>query len=58
LHDNLRAVKLDPKLVAAPPLELWPQVQARVPVPADVERVLLAPLRTSLRSKSDGASRE
>ncbi len=46
LHDDFRDVRLDASLIAAPPLDLWPQVRARVPVPADVDRVLLAPLRT------------
>jgi hypothetical protein len=38
-------VRLDEGLVVAPPIELWPQVMARVPVPEDVERELLRPLR-------------
>jgi hypothetical protein len=45
LHDDFRAVRLKRELVAAPPIELWPVIVARVPVPADVETVLLAPLR-------------
>jgi hypothetical protein len=45
LHDDLEAVHLPEDLIAAPPLELWPQVVARVPVPDDVEEVLLFPLR-------------
>jgi predicted nucleotidyltransferase len=47
LHDDFRAVRLEAKLIAAPPINLWPKVHARVPVPADVERLLLAPLRES-----------
>lgn len=45
LHDDLEAVHLPQDLIAAPPIELWPQVVARVPVPADVEQILLLPLR-------------
>jgi hypothetical protein len=45
LHDDLEVVRLDEGLVVAPPIELWPQVMARVPVPEDVERELLRPLR-------------
>ena len=33
------------ELVEKPPIELWPEVVARVPVPEDVETGLLAPLR-------------
>ncbi len=45
LHDDLRSVKLERSLVAAPPIELWPALQTRVAVPADVETLLLSPLR-------------
>lgn len=45
LHDDLQVVKLDAALVVAPPVELWPEVKARVPVPDDLERGLLEPLR-------------
>jgi len=45
LHDDLDAIRLPPSLVAAPPIELWPQVVTRVPAPADVESGLLSPLR-------------
>jgi hypothetical protein len=45
LHDDLGSVRLKKELVAAPPVELWPQVTARVPVPEDVEQGLLGPLR-------------
>jgi hypothetical protein len=47
LHDDLATVKLDQHLIAAPPLELWPQVVARVPVPQDVEQALVAPLKAA-----------
>ncbi|UCC61622.1 MAG: hypothetical protein JSV36_12535 [Anaerolineae bacterium] len=45
LHDDWAAVRLPGSLVAAPPIELWPEVSARVPVPEDVEQILLASLR-------------
>jgi Uncharacterised protein family (UPF0158) len=45
LHDDLETAHLAERLIAAPPIELWPQVVARVPVPEDVERALLLPLR-------------
>lgn len=45
LHDDLRAIRLPKALVAQPPIELWPQAVTRVPPPADVEALLLAPLR-------------
>jgi hypothetical protein len=45
LYDDLDAVRLERALVAEPPVELWPTIHARVPVPADVEVTVLAPLR-------------
>lgn len=45
LHDDLNAINLPKDLIAAPPLELWPEVVARVPIPVDVEQALVAPLR-------------
>ncbi len=45
VRDDLGVLVLPPALIAAPPLELWPGVVARGPVPGDVEAVLLAPLR-------------
>jgi hypothetical protein len=41
LHDDLGVIRLTKDLVAGPPLELWPQVIARVPLPADIERELI-----------------
>jgi hypothetical protein len=49
LHDDLRVVRLRTELIAAPPIELWPEVVAHVPVPEDVEKELLEPLRKALR---------
>ncbi len=46
LADDLDMVSLSTDLIAAPPIELWPQVLVRVDVPDDVEQLLLAPLRS------------
>jgi predicted nucleotidyltransferase len=45
LHDDLETISLDESLTLAPPIELWPQIVVRVPVPPDVEQELLLPLR-------------
>lgn len=45
LHDDLAAIRLSGDLIAAPPIELWPEVIVRIPVPEDVEQLLLLPLR-------------
>ncbi len=45
LHDDLKTIKLAKRLIAAPPIELWPQIVARVPVPKDVEQGLITPLK-------------
>jgi hypothetical protein len=45
LHDDLDAIRLPRALVAAPPIELWPEVIMHVTPPADVESLLLTPLR-------------
>jgi hypothetical protein len=44
LNDDLDVVTLSRALIAAPPVELWPQVVRRMPVPPDVETILLTPL--------------
>lgn len=45
LADDLDLVALKPDLIAAPPLELFPDVVMRVSLPEDVERLLVAHLR-------------
>ena len=40
LHDDLGTVKLDSALVAEPPVQLWPTVIRRCPLPDDVELLL------------------
>ena len=42
LHDDLGDVRLSPEVVAAPPVQLWPQVVRRCAVPHDVEGLLAA----------------
>jgi hypothetical protein len=42
LHDDLEAIQLKSSLIAAPPLELWPEVLARVSIPQDIEQGLIA----------------
>ena len=43
LNDDLDVVTLSKELVAAPPVDLWPNVVRRVPMPPDVETLLLSP---------------
>jgi hypothetical protein len=45
LKDDLAVIMLNGKLIAAPPLVLWPAVSAQGVVPSDVETHLLAALR-------------
>lgn len=51
LHDDPQIVRLRKELIAAPPIELWPKVIARVPAPEDVHQGLLRPLREALRQE-------
>jgi len=44
-------VRLDEALIAAPPIELWPEIVARVPIPEDIEQDLIALLREELGSR-------
>ena len=44
LNDDLHIVTLSANLIAAPPVELWPRVVRRLPVPEDTEALLLAVL--------------
>lgn len=53
LHDDLGTIKLPRSVVAEPPIELWPELVARGIVPADVEAILLAPLRAEAETSSD-----
>lgn len=51
LHDDLDALKLDAALVKSPPIELWPSVMRRVPVPGDVEELLLKALELQVHGE-------
>jgi hypothetical protein len=44
LNDELHVVTLSKQLLAAPPVDLWPDVVRRLTVPADVEALLLTEL--------------
>jgi hypothetical protein len=48
LHDDWETIRLDETLIAAPPIELWPEIVARVSIPEDVERELVTPLREEM----------
>ena len=55
LHDDLDVVTLDRGLVEAPPLELWPTVVPRAPLPGDVKTELVQPLaESSARTDAHG----
>jgi hypothetical protein len=42
LHDDLDAITLNSSVVLSPPVTLWPHVERRVDLPADVEEVVAA----------------
>jgi hypothetical protein len=44
LNDDLHVVTLSKELIAAPPVDLWPNVIRRLSLPADVEALLLSEL--------------
>lgn len=48
LHDDLSAIKLSKTLIAKPPIELWPQITAHVPVPEDVTEIVIRPLQQNI----------
>jgi hypothetical protein len=48
LHDDWEAIRLNENLIVAPPIELWPEIVSRVPVPEDVEQELIVPLREEM----------
>ncbi len=45
LHDDLHTIRLSTSLIAAPPIELWPDIITRISPPDDVKFGLIAPLR-------------
>jgi hypothetical protein len=44
LNDDLQIVTLSQELIGSPPVDLWPKVVQRVPVPGDVADLLLTKL--------------
>lgn len=41
VNDDFQSLRLKADLIQAPPLELWPRLVERVPVPDDVRRLLI-----------------
>jgi hypothetical protein len=48
LNDDLQIVTLQPALIDAPPIELWPNIVRRGCVPGDTEALLLAELEKDI----------
>lgn len=55
LHDDWVAIRLEDELVRRPPIVLWPQVLAHVPVPEDVDQDLIQPLLDAELTESAGS---
>jgi hypothetical protein len=53
LHDDLATIRLARSLVATPPVDVWPYVVARVPLPEDVVEGLVAPLGSIMREDGE-----
>ena len=45
LHDDLNTIRLSRQVASIPPIELWPEIVLRVPIPQDVNDVLVKPLQ-------------
>jgi hypothetical protein len=56
LHDDLDDVHLDPELIAAPPVTIWPQLVRRRALPADLEAMLVE-LAATLESRREWTSK-
>lgn len=52
LNDDLQIITLPRKLIAAPPVDLWPEVVRRQAMPADVEALLLSGLEQTQTSST------
>ncbi|MBN1876570.1 MAG: hypothetical protein JXA33_20260 [Anaerolineae bacterium] len=50
LHDDFQTIRLSTSLITSPPLELWPEIVIRVPLPKDIQLGLIAPLRAEVTS--------
>lgn len=49
LHDDFLDIQLNEKIIASPPLELWPKIVVRIaPLPSDLSVGLVKPLREAL----------
>lgn len=48
LHDDLQAVRLDAALIAAPAVDLWPEIIMRTELPDDVRKLLVSPIDDEL----------
>ena len=46
LHDDLNTIRLSRQVVSLPPIELWPEIILRAPVPQDVDDILVKTLRS------------
>ncbi len=46
LHDDLSTIRLSRQVASVPPIELWPEIVLRVPVPQDVDDILVKPLQS------------
>ena len=44
LYDDLQNVTLKADLIAEPPLDLWPKINARIELPDDVQEILVSGL--------------
>jgi hypothetical protein len=51
LNDDLHVVTLSPMLIATPPIDLWPRIVRRVPVPADTEALLATELENEATAR-------
>jgi hypothetical protein len=60
LNDDLQIVTLEPALISAPPIDLWPRIVRRVAVPTDTEALLVAELQkdATLREGNDMPARD
>ena len=48
LHDDLSDIRLAKSVIAQPPVELWPEIVTRIPVPDDLAEIVIRPLQEEL----------
>jgi hypothetical protein len=60
LNDDLQIVTLNPALISAPPIDLWPRIVRRCAVPADTDALLLEELEKdeTMRDGNEAAARK